>query len=197
MLYNNLNLEVAKIASKSETRPEISGVLFRKDRTVATDSFRLLEIGTSAEIKPEDFPVVDGAKAMRGCKPFIVPARGLKDIKVPKNKNLPIVNNVAIKYVDDKRVEFLTTDLETAHITTARKVEGQFPEYEGIFPTGQSMVEVIINGDYLAELLTIIGKLGGAQKQVKIKVYGPEKPVMLEAGDNNQKGRAMLMPIRE
>ena len=51
MLYNKHNLEVAKIASKTTTREELTGVLFTKDKTVASDTFRLLEITTPADMK--------------------------------------------------------------------------------------------------------------------------------------------------
>ena len=196
MLYNSLNLEVAKIASKSEMRPEIAGVFFKNNLTAATDGFRLLEITTPVGVKPEEFPVVDGAAAMRGCQPFIVPARSLREIKIPKAKNgLPILQNVAIKYLDDKRAEFLTTDLETAKITTARRVEGKFPDYEQLWPAGAPAAEVVINGELLAELLGIMAKLDRTGA-VKFKFYGKDKPVVVEAGET-QKGRGMIMPIRE
>src|SRR3990167_1588711 len=116
MLYNSLNLECAKIADKSDRRPELSGVLFTASKTVATDTFRLLEVSVPAGIKPEEFPVVDGATAMRGCSPFLVSAKSLRDIKIKPNKSLPILNHVAIKHIDEQQVQFLTTDLETARI---------------------------------------------------------------------------------
>lgn len=196
MLYNSLNLEVAKIASKSAMRPEIAGVFFKQDRTVATDGFRLLEVRTPADVKVEDFPMVDGKAAMRGIQPFIVPARSLREIKLPKKTNLPICQNVAIKHLDDKRAEFLTTDLETANITTARKVEGKFPDYEQIFPTGEPAAQVVINGELLAELVAIMAKLNKTSS-VRLKFYGPEKPIVLEAGELNQKARGLIMPIKE
>jgi DNA polymerase III sliding clamp (beta) subunit (PCNA family) len=198
MLYNSLNLEVAKIADKSDRRPEIAGVLFKSDRTVATDGFRLLEISTPADVKAEEFPKTREGGAMLGCKPFLVSAKSLRDIKIPKNnRNLPIVNNVAIKHIDEKRVEFLTTDMETANITMARRVEGKFPEYEVLFPTGKPVAEVLLNGDYLSELVGIMAKLGGATKQVRLKFYAPNKPIVMEAGNENQRSRGLIMPIKE
>lgn len=196
MLYNSLNLEVAKIASKSDMKPEIAGVLFKSDRTCATDGFRLLEVRTPADVKPEDFPMVDGKAAMRGVSPFIVPARSVREIKIPKNATMPICENVAIKHLDDKWVEFLTTDLETAKITTARRVESKFPDYEAIFPIGEPVARVVINGELLAELVKIMAKLDRTSA-VRLKFYGLNKPVVLEAGNENQKGRGLLMPIIE
>lgn len=197
MLYNSLNLEVAKIASKSEMRPEIAGVFFKQDRTVATDGFRLLEVRTPADVKVEDFPCVDGKAAMRGVQPFIVPARSVREIKIPKVKNgLPIIANVAIKHADARLIEFLTTDLETAKITTARRVEGKFPDYEQLWPAGAPVAEVVVNGALLGELVEIMAKLDRTSA-VRIKFFAPDKPIVLEAGNEGQKGRGLIMPIKE
>jgi DNA polymerase III sliding clamp (beta) subunit (PCNA family) len=196
MLYNQNNLNVSKVASKSENRPEIAGVFFTKDKTVATDSFKLIEMSVPSDVKVEDFPVMDGKSAMRGVQPFIVPAREVGKIKIPVNKNLPILNNIAIKHVDDKRVEFLQSDLGMASIISMHKVDGQYPDYAGIFPAGEPVAEFQVNAGYLSELLDIMGKLD-KNKIVKIKVYGGIKPIVFEAGNETQKARGMLMPIRE
>ncbi|TSD02694.1 MAG: hypothetical protein Athens071426_409 [Parcubacteria group bacterium Athens0714_26] len=173
------------------------GVLFTKDKTVATDSFRLLEITTPSGMKPEDFPIVSDATALKECQPFIVPAKSLREIKIPKSKTLPIMENVAIKKLDKEQVEFLTTDLETAKITTARIINGKFPDYEKIFPCDKPIAEILVNGKFLSELLTIMAKLNNLQQEVKIKIYGKDKPMVLEASNKNQKARGMLMPIKK
>jgi len=43
-MYNKLNLEVGKVASKSFIKPGLTAIAFYDDRTVATDSFRMIEI---------------------------------------------------------------------------------------------------------------------------------------------------------
>ena len=66
---------------------------------------------------------------MRGCESFIVSAKSLKDIKIPKGKgiqHLPILQNVAVKHVEENSVSFLTTDLETAGVKRARPLSGKF-----------------------------------------------------------------------
>lgn len=196
MVYNSLNLEVAKIADKSDARPEVAGVFFKSDRTVATDGFRLLEVTAPDRMTPDEFPKVDGKTAMRGVKPFIVPAKSLRDIKIPKSGSLPILSHVAIAHADENRVDFMTTDLDTAKITTARKVQGKFPEYEAIFPTGEPVAEVLINGQYLAGLLEIMAKIDKTGA-VRVKFYAGDKPIVLESGNENQNGRGLVMPIRE
>jgi hypothetical protein len=194
MLYNSLNLEVAKIASKLDTKPEIAGVFFTKTKTVATDSFRLIEISVP-KVKAEDYPITPQGSAMRGCDPFIVEATGLGKIKLPKNKSLPIVNNFAVKHIDKDKVEFLTTDLESTQLIQLRRIEGQFPDYEQIFPKDAPVVEVAVNAAYLSGLLDILGKLGGTNG-VKMKFYGSDKPIVLEASNGDQSGRGMIMQIK-
>src|SRR3990167_7027831 len=82
MLYNRHNLAVAGVASDSSIKPVLSGVMFTKDKTVATDSYRLVEISVHKDARVDEFPKVQGISAMQGIKPFIVWAKGLKEIKV-------------------------------------------------------------------------------------------------------------------
>lgn len=196
MLLNQNNLNVCKIASKSETRPELAGVFITKDKTVATDSFRLIEMSTPSNIKAEDYPKVQGKTAMRGFKPFIISAKELSKIKIPKNKSLPIVENIAISHVDNTHVELMTTDLETADIKSFRKIDGTFPDYEKIFPKENPKAEVELNAEYLAEVCEVLSKINNL-KSVKIKFYGDNMPLVLEAKNQDQASRAMIMPLRK
>ena len=108
MLYNDINLSVAKIASKSNgLKPVLESVMFTKNFTVATDSYRLIEMSVPKNAKASEFPKVDGVSAMQGCSPFLVSAKMLKEkIKIPKKTSLPILGNVAVKHIHDNRVEF-------------------------------------------------------------------------------------------
>lgn len=63
-MYNKLNLAVGKVASKSSIKPELKSIAFFGDRTVATDSFRLLEV--SAPGAALDEPVMLDAKYLKG-----------------------------------------------------------------------------------------------------------------------------------
>ena len=194
MLFNSINLSVAKMASASNIREELASVIFMKDRTVATDSFRLLEITTPKNLNVEDFPKVDGASAMRGFQPFMVSAKALKEIKIPKKAKMPVMESVAIKHVDNNRVEFLTTNGESADIKNIKRTNGQFPDYEKIFPTEKPLAEVELNGMLLAELLEVMSKLDRMSK-VKIKVFALNKPIVIEAKSEIQEARGMIMPM--
>ena len=195
MLYNENNLAVARIASKGNgLKPVLESVMFTKDKTIATDSYRLVEISTPKNAKVSEFPKVDGVSAMQGCSPFLVNAKMLKEkVKIPKKTSLPILGHVAVKHIHDNRIEFYTTDGSNADIQNVARINDTFPDYEKIFPTEKPLAEVEVNGELLAGLLEIMSKLDRAQR-VKIKVYGAGKPMVLEAGDEAvQVARGMLM----
>jgi DNA polymerase III sliding clamp (beta) subunit (PCNA family) len=195
MLYNKNNLAVAKIASKENSgRPELTGVFFTKDKTCATDGFRLLEISVPQDKLAKDF-TLGNCPIMLGTKPFIASAEMLKDkIKLKDNEVL------AIKHLHDNRIEFVPTDTYTPpaieNVVPIRKIDATFPDYEKIFPKTSPIVEICVNAGYLAELLQVLGNLGGANKEVKIKFHGGDNPIVLEAGTLNQKGRGIIMPIK-
>lgn len=69
-MYNKNNLAVAKVASKSSIRPSLACVAFYGDKTVATDSFRLIEMSADGEglETPELYhaDVVKGIKLKKG-----------------------------------------------------------------------------------------------------------------------------------
>ena len=197
MLYNRHNLAVSKIASLDTYKPVLSSVFFSKEKTVATDSFRLLEVSVDTSVKAEDFPQVQGNSAMHGCKPFLAEARQVAEIKIPKGKGLlPITQYAALKHVDDKHVEFLTTDMSVASVMSARRIDDTFPSYEQIFPQGKAVAKVTINGALLAEMLKIMSEMT-PQGTVTLYLYGGELPLELRAESTTQKARGLLMPIRD
>jgi len=196
MIYNKNNLNVAKIVSKNKMRIEISGVLFTKDKTVATDSFRLIEISTPKGLNYNDFPFSKGEGIVsKGFEPFIADASDLKKIVIPKKGSLPILHTTVIGSVRSEAVNFTTSDIESTDNVIVRKIKGEYPKYEEIIPTGKPLVTFTVNAEYLIGVLEVLGKLERGHK-VEMKFYGETKPMVLEAGNEEiQKGRAVIMGI--
>jgi DNA polymerase III sliding clamp (beta) subunit (PCNA family) len=203
MLYNKINLSVAKIASKKATKPEITGVYFTKDKTVATDSFVLCEVSTPTGLAIEEFPTLLGAEVMAPdkFKPFIAAAFRVAGIKIPAGKQvktLPILANAAIKAINENTVEFITTDMDNTDVKGVQKIDGEFPEYEPLWPAGEPIAEININAELLTSLLNVLGQLDDKNHAVSIKIYGDESaPAVLTAGNLTQKGRAMIMRVKK
>ena len=196
MLYNKHNLAVAKFAAKDGIREEINGVLFTKEKTAATDGVRLLEVSTDSALKVEEYPQVQGASAMRGCSPFIVNAKMLSEVKIPKTPpHLPVLQSVAVKHIDAQKVEVMTTDLEAVNTKWLKRADGKFPDYEQIFPKDEPKVRFKIDGAKLAELLKVMAELprGG---EVEVLCYGEMQPIELRSKSETQTARGLIMRIK-
>jgi hypothetical protein len=195
-MYNSINLEALKIASKNNYKPEIAGVIFTKDATIATDAFRLIKISTPKNGNIEEFPA--NIKPLQEFKPFIIPADSLKAFKIAKTKNtrtIPLLENAVITEITPTTATLTSTDLDTINKKEFYTVEGEYPNWEQIMPTTEPIASFSINGDYLAELLTILTKLDPGQKEVKVKFYGKNMPIKLDSGNEFQTGMAIIMPI--
>ncbi len=196
MLYNSLNLAVSKISNNSNIHPERAGVLFTPNKTVATDGFRLLEVSTPATGNSEDYLLVNGGIVLKDQESFIVNAKAIKAIKIPKNKTISALNHVAIKSISPNAIEFATNDLTNKQIYSIPRIDGVFPDYESIFPAGDPIAEVTLNGLYLAELLEIMASSSSLSK-VTMRLYGKDKPISLISSNDKQKIRGLLMPIHD
>lgn len=200
-LYNKLNLEVARFASKTVIKPEFASVLFMDGKTVATDSARLVEITTPrrANENIEDYPtsVGHGEMITKIPEPFMLAAAQIKNLKIAKpSKTLPVLNTVALFRESDKSaIELVSTNIEDKNAVEIRPTEGTFPDYEQVFPKGAPAFEVLINGEYLAEILDTLSKLNNS-KQVTIKFFEDKKPLLIEASNDDQSARALLMPCK-
>jgi DNA polymerase III sliding clamp (beta) subunit (PCNA family) len=198
-MYNSINLEALKIASKNEVKPEIAGVLFTKDATIATDAFRLIKISTPKNGNIEEFPAK--IKPLKEFKPFIIPADSLKAFKIAKTKNtrtIPLLENAVITEITPTTATLTSTDLDTINKKEFYTVDGEYPDWEQIMPTTEPIASFSINGEYLAELLTILTKLDPQTKEVKVKFYGKDMPIKLDCGNEQfQTGMAIIMPIHE
>lgn len=200
MMFNQHNLDIAKITPKEQSRPEINSVFFKPDKTVATDSFRLIEMAVpkTTEEDINNYP----AKSMRGFKPFLIDAHTLKSVKIKPNKNLPVLQYATVKHVDNNKVELNIPAAGdgaagVTEVKAFRRVDGQFPDYEQIMPKGAPVIEVMVNGRYLKELLELLVKSNaGKDEKVTVKLYGEKEPIVITNNNEDQKGTAVLMPIQ-
>ncbi|MCX6809214.1 MAG: DNA polymerase III subunit beta [Candidatus Berkelbacteria bacterium] len=110
-------LSVAQASALDETRPVLSGVLFRSGekniRLVATDSYRLAEKTITTDKTGDKLDV-------------IIPARMAAEIA----RILPQDNSEVEIVAGDNQVEFRFGDIQFL----SRQIEGAFPDYEQIIP---------------------------------------------------------------
>jgi len=122
--------QVVFAVSSSETRIELSGILFtiKKNELVltATDSYRLAEKKLKIESNVES----------EADHKIIVPAKTLQELgrilASIKNEGVDEKNNELMFYYTDNQILFVIGETELV----SRLIEGQFPDYQQIIPQG-------------------------------------------------------------
>jgi len=143
------------------------------------------------DVRVEDYPIKD---VMRGHKPFMVEGKSLSGVRIERDKNLPILESIGVRYLDNERVEFVTGGLGNEQVIGMRRVEGSFPDYKKLIPQGEGQVKVRVDIEYLQDVLKVMKGVG---KYVDIRIYGNDKAIRLDCAGEHQKAVGLLMPVRE
>lgn len=214
MIYNKNNLLISPVASKSEVRKELTGVLFKKDRTVATDSYKLIEVKNVEKYQKlaSEYPQLpDKVKPINNFSKagYIIPAKSvakvLRNLIEVKNDTLPVLNNCIFANTSepDKTSRIATTDLERADIVSVNNIKGKYPDYEQIIPNTNKggFTKTTINVKYLKEVVDILAKMDHRRAGVdEIDIYtnNDEKPLVIKmAGAMGQEITALIMPFKK
>lgn len=199
MLYNKNNLAVAAFAAKHRIGKAIEYVLFRKDRTVATDSFLLIEVTTPKKKNQgiEDYPTLPAKQVIRDSDDDMLlraeQVRGLKMVK--PMKHLEVMNNVVIADPGvEGKLEIVSANLEETQSVIADTGKEKFPDYEKLFV--HEGFEITVNPEYLAKVLKAAAGVNPGEVTLKIQTDSKLKPIEVHAeGRDEQKLRALVMPI--
>ncbi len=208
MLYNKNNLAIHPIASKSETRPEITGVLFKKNLTVATDSFCLIEVKNPEQglgnikdlplLSDKSKPFIDMPK--RGV---IIPAKSVK--KAGKNlaeipeQNLPILNNMWLLMPKENQTSAMaSTDLETENITKCKNIDGAFPDYQNAIPNDKGYSKLTVDLKKLKQVVDVLSSMDNNDlNTIEVYLNPDDKPLMIKMKTKqNQEVNSLIMPIK-
>lgn len=130
---------VSFASAPDEARPVLAGIYLKATKgkmiLAATDSYRLAE--RKIDLKTKETKEVEA----------IIPARGLMELA----RILEDSNKEVDVYLDETQVMFETEDLEF----TSRLVEGKFPDYEQIVPTGFETKAILEKSDFLNVLKVV------------------------------------------
>lgn len=189
-MYNKLNLAVGKVASKTSIKPELGSIAFYGNKTVATDSFRLLEVSAPGAALEE--PVMLNANHLKGNFKMTPDKERMKFDKEYKAAM--------------KQNGFLVELDEIKKKSGAEPIEGTFPKYEDILEPAfkrEDDIKFSINGKYLAEMLTI---MAGTNKFAQVEFSIPQgqgKAIVLTAktaktkDSESQIVRGLIMPMNK
>ena len=203
-VWNKHNLLVKGVASRDQTRLVLNSVYFKNNKSMACDSFRFIEITASNE-KVEDYPIVAGKKAI-GIKNTLLTLQDAEKIKLPKSKNLPIINEAFVFLEEkEKKVTLGMTDLSISETKELTTMEGEYPDIDSIKPKDESdHVSIHVNAKFLKEMLAIVEQFTASNEEgkrtieIKIKKDNATAPMIMKATNNNtgQELYGLLIPVR-
>ncbi len=157
----------------SETRPEISGVLFsfsdKHLKLVATDSFRLGE--KTIVLNNEAL----STNTKESLKSFILPLKGVTELL----KILDLKQDILSVVYDENQVLFI---LDGIHLTS-RLIEGQFPDYEKIIPQ-EFLTEVLVDRNELLQKIKAVSIFSSRTNDIKININSKEQVITLESASS-------------
>lgn len=188
MLLNKHNLAIATHAMKKDLRPILNSICITPTHTVATDSYRLLEV---------ELPGIEkGSAETQGQeqKSIGLPLEIAKAISsaIPKKPITPEAELVDIKL--DAGVISLSTETTKMH---CGNIEGKFPDYESILTREQPRCSIGINATYLKEMAAFFEKATDDIARIDIEFYSPLLPLVFRATTpEKQKIRGLIMPLR-
>lgn len=203
MNINKLSLEVSKCASTERSRYNLNGVHFTPKFMEATNGHILGRITYPIQFNPEEVPSVIKTAKKEEIKDFIIPLDGIKEIKLPNGKgaSLPILNEV---YIDVEHTNsspvarFSSTNLETTPVTEIRKIDGEFPKTEAIWPKDdQAVFEINVDPHYLKVMGEIGQSVASRSQGVTLTFYGKDSPMKIKAynNDTSQEFTGLIMPM--
>lgn len=201
-MLNRNNFQIASLASTDAGRYSTDGIKIEPDRTIVTDG-TVLVIVTQDDIKPEDYPVIEGFDPAPNFNPFIISRKAALDIakSIPKC-SIPVLNRVNVGQPTNGNgsrhyAALAVTDLEH-HLIHRPAISGDsFPNPDSVMPKGAADRTVGINPKLLGAVLAQFVKAGAENVRLDLYADNPHpQPVKLSANlEDGQSITALIMPM--
>jgi DNA polymerase III sliding clamp (beta) subunit (PCNA family) len=210
-IYNKNNLLIHEIASKDEGRPELTGVLFKKNRAVATDGYVLIEVKNNENFaNPNEYPALPNKRSIMtnfSKKGYLLPAKSVKkalsNLNESENDRLEILNNCIFLNTRDENInEIATTDLENTNIVSTKSIDGEYPDTQKVIPqTDKGYSKTILDIRKLKQVIDVISKMDLPDfKTIELLTpeYDKDKPTIIKTTTTKeQKITGIIMPVKE
>ena len=208
-MLNKHNLNIARLATASESRYSLNGILVEPGRTAVTDGRLLMIVDTVPDMLSQDYPQTAGITATDTFKPFILDRKSSLDIAkaIPKPKKYndkPILQMVAVGAESDANgnAYMAVNDTESARTFTPKKVGGNFPNIDQFVPKQEDAKFTIgLNLDLLIPLLCEMRDAASKTQGVTPALFSFTDgtcPVRIDVSNSEtgQKAVAVLMPCK-
>jgi hypothetical protein len=200
-MLNRHNLSIAALASRSDNCYSLGSILVEPKRTAVTDGHLALTVSTP-DIPDADAPAIEGFSPTLEFAPFMLPAAAALDIAkaIPKNSNLPVLQNAFVDAGANGTANLAVTDLETPRIFGVKKTEGKFPNVDMVIPkTDDAEIAIALSPDLLIKLLRVMSPIcDSKQPSVILRIKDPESQIRIDAKNpvTGQEAIGVLMPMQ-
>lgn len=197
MLLNKTSLALANLAEKEESRYTLNGIAVEKECTVVTNGHYLVTVDHVSDRKDSDFPATPGleTKAIAANETVLIARETAiaASKALPKKTTIPVLRLAALG--TDKTL--YVNQLDSVQ-TFKSSLEGKFPNWRMVMPTGKPEAEIVLSAAYLELLAKFMREHGDERApSVRITVYGVDRPVRFDAKSRDgQLITAVLMPMR-
>lgn len=199
MLLTKAELDLAKLASKEESRYTLQAIAVDKEETVVTNGYYLVRVTHQANVMSDAWPMGDTPLEMahvNGEPRLLSREAALAAGKaIPRKATIPVLRHAAL--AQDNTLH--TTDLESPQQFPS-DVPGRFPNWKAVMPRkdGRKETPVVIGLDasHLALLAKYFADHGNERKTViKLTVWNADDSILMESTTpNGQDVQAVLMP---
>ena len=156
LLLNKFNFLVTDFLSQNESRYTLNGVNVSTKGTEATDGHVAVRISLPDQKGSVNYPSIRNFTPEHSPKPFLIPRDTAKRLRsaIPKDKNIKILNHVAVGQGDEFTLELAVTDLNKTQVFQPHKMNGKFPDVDSVFALAEkdAQFEIAVNPDYLMRI---------------------------------------------
>lgn len=198
MKINKWIQSIARLISASKSiRPTLSWILFKWNKAVSTDSFKLMEVTfyddnvTNENMKIKNFK-------HRINEEVLISSEDILEIKLPKQKNKDYNNAFIWNIEENGELSLATTDWKKEIVINTEELNGRFPDYESFF-WNDNLVTTWIGVQHMIDILTVYKN--NWITSLKMQVWTPLQPIEFKINwwDYNEdikEIKTILMPIK-
>ena len=202
-IISKAELSVARFASGDISRGGLRAVRVAKDHAVACNGFAMVKVAEHGAPSPADFPT-----PKEGPLSLAMPEDGLLIMaddalaaakQIPKKPHIPVLGYAVTGMNGGATPKIVSTDLGQWNTRTCEETNGQFPNTDRVWPTGDIMATVDMDASRLRDICDFIVKHsatrnGTAQITINLRADGTAVEILRVSGDRDIS--AILMPMR-
>lgn len=193
MRINRANLAILGMASKDETRHNLTGLQVTQNETVATNGHMLGWVTVLG-----DGPVPEGTVPEAPLKPCVIASESAKTLKqaIPKKDGYATVD----VHGTNAGGEFLATikNGDVVSPVAIKKVDADFPDWEQVVPKTKLVSMAAFDVKYLAEMCSAVKEMGGRAVVIEMHRNSEVEATVFRAllSDTGQVATFIIMPMR-